>query len=113
MHHSHSQHIREVARTLQRARAEAGLSLRELARRAGTSHATLSAYEQGKKMPSVETFLRILRACGYAVDIELSPRIRQSDGVDRGAELEAALELAAQFPARHARRLAYPRFAAA
>lgn len=112
MHHAGSEHIREVARTLKEARAHAGLSLRELAKRAGTSHATLSAYEQGKKMPSVETFLRILGACGYAVDFELSPRIRQSDGLDRGAELEAALELAAQFPARHGRRLTYPRFAA-
>jgi transcriptional regulator with XRE-family HTH domain len=111
MHSYGPDHIGEVANTLRRARAEAGLSLRELARRAGTSHPTLSAYEQGRKMPSVETFVRILRACGYAVDFELSPRIRQSEGLERGAELEAALELAAEFPARHAAKLTYPRFA--
>ena len=56
------------------------------------------------------TFLRILEACGFATDFELSPRIRERDGMDRGRELEAVLELAAQFPARHARTMRYPLF---
>ena len=43
---------------LRRARLSAGLSLREVAQRAGTSHATLSAYERGLKSP----FLRIVNA---------------------------------------------------
>lgn len=102
----------KVPGTLRRARAQARLPLRELARRAGTSHSTLAAYEHGRKSPSAETLLRVLRACGFAVDFELSPRIRERDGLDRGRELEAALELAAQFPARHEPRLAYPRLAA-
>ncbi len=38
---------------LERARLDAGLSLRELARRAGTSHVTLSAYEHGTKSPTL------------------------------------------------------------
>lgn len=101
-----------MADTLKRARGRAGLSLRELARRAGTSHSTLLAYEQGKKVPSVETFLRIIGACGFALDLDLSPRIRERDGVERGRELEAVLELAGAFPARPAKKLTYPRFAA-
>ena len=99
-----------AARTLAAARERAGLSLRELARRAGTSHPTLLAYETGRKNPSVATFLRILAACGYAVDFNLSPRIRWQDGIPRGEELEQVLALAAEFPASPARRMRYPVF---
>ncbi|MGQ9425278.1 helix-turn-helix domain-containing protein [Gilvimarinus sp. F26214L] len=98
--------------TLRAARERAGISLRELARRAGTSHATLLAYEKGRKSPTVDTFLRILDACDQAVDLELSPRVRRADGIDRGRELEEALNLAAQFPARHSPTLDLPRFGA-
>ena len=99
-----------AADVLGRARKRVGLSLRAAAERAGTSHATLSAYEKGRKAPSVTTYLRILHAYGYAADIELSPRIREQDGYPRGEELEEVLALAEQFPARHAKKLTYPRF---
>lgn len=104
------QHSHQISHTLTSARQAAGLSLRELARRAGTSHATLLAYEKGQKMPSVATFLRIVEAANFAVDFDLSPRIRMMDGLDRGEELEQALELAAQFPARQSKHLELPRF---
>ncbi|MEX0642122.1 MAG: helix-turn-helix transcriptional regulator [Pirellulales bacterium] len=107
-----NRHSQQVSHTLSRARQAAGLSLRDLARRAGTSHATLLAYEKGRKAPSVETFLRVLEAANFAVDFELSPRIRVMDGLDRGEELEQALDLAARFPARHNKHLALPRFGA-
>jgi transcriptional regulator with XRE-family HTH domain len=99
-----------TATLLARARAEAGLSLRELAERAKTSHATISAYERGRKVPSVTTFIRILEACGNAVDISLLPRIREKDGIPRGEELESVLKLAAQFPAKASRHLDLPAF---
>jgi len=99
-----------IAATLRTARQEADSSLREVATRAGTSHATLLAYEQGRKAPSVATFLRLLDACGFVVDFRRSRRIRRRDGIDRGQELEAVLELAAQFPARHSKKLTFPRF---
>lgn len=101
---------KRVAATLRRARAGAGLSLRELAKRAGTSHATVLAYEKGSKTPGAATFLRLLDACSYGVDIRLTPRIRRRDGLDRGEELEQVLRLAEQFPVRVARRMTYPRF---
>jgi transcriptional regulator with XRE-family HTH domain len=44
-------------------RLAAGLSQRELARRAGTSPATLHRYEAGQVDPTVGTLNRILRAC--------------------------------------------------
>lgn len=98
-----------VAATLRRARLDAGLSLRELAARAGTSHPTIAAYEKGAKTPGAATFLRLLEACGYGADIVLSPRIRERDGLDRGEELEQVLRLAEQFPVRVSRRLRHPR----
>lgn len=100
----------DAARTLRRARQRAGISLRELARRAGTSHATLIAYESGRKAPSVATFQRILEACGFSVDFQLSRRIRHRDGLDRGEELKQVLDLAGQFPSQLPREMDYPKF---
>ena len=98
----------QAASILQEARARANLSLRDLAARAATSHSTLVAYEKGRKIPSVATFVRILDACDMAVDFKLSPRIREADGIARGEELRAVLELAEQFPVRIARRMNLP-----
>jgi transcriptional regulator with XRE-family HTH domain len=99
-----------AAMTVRQARQRAGMSLRELAARAGTSHATLSAYENGAKTPSVKTLERIVRAAGFALDLELVPRVDGDEPADRGQELEAVLALAALFPARHAATLPFPRF---
>lgn len=44
-------------------RVRAGLSQRELARRAGTSAATLSRYESGQIDPTIGTLNRIVAAC--------------------------------------------------
>src|SRR5436190_3567681 len=102
----------DAARTLRRARLHSGLSLRALATRAGTSHATLAAYEAGRAVPGVDTLDRILRAAGYATDIGFE---RRADGSNaertaKGEELRQALELAAMFPARHSKRLRFPVF---
>ncbi|MGF1646532.1 MAG: helix-turn-helix domain-containing protein [Kineosporiaceae bacterium] len=50
---------------LREARERAGASQQDLAQRAGTSRPTLSAYECGRKTPSVCTFERLLSAAGY------------------------------------------------
>ncbi len=96
---------------LRSARCRAGLSLRALAAQAGTSHATLSAYESDDKVPRFDTLVRILRAAGFAFHPTLAPR---ADGGERrvakGRELLEALELAAMFPAHHEATLTYPPF---
>jgi transcriptional regulator with XRE-family HTH domain len=101
----------DSAQVIRRARLRAGLTLRALAERAGTSHSTLAAYEAGRTIPRVDTLARILRAAGFAGDIELSSR---ADGVHgRGTkahELAQALDLADRFPAAHRPDLAYPVF---
>ena len=100
-----------AAQVLRIAREEAGLSLRGLARLAGTSHATLAAYESGSKVPRVDTLERILRAAGFAVDLHLDARADDEAGRQAKAdELADVLELAAQFPARHDAELRYPPF---
>ncbi len=57
--------VATVAAALQRERARAGLSLAELARRAGIAKSTLSQLEAGTGNPSVET----LWALGVALDV--------------------------------------------
>jgi transcriptional regulator with XRE-family HTH domain len=100
----------DAAQVLGQARRRAQLSLRELGKRARTSHSTLIDYESGRKVPTVATFLRILQACGLAADLCLTPRVRQYDGIDRGEELEAVLRLAEDFPHRQSKRADHPIF---
>lgn len=99
----------DAAVLIRSARQRAGLTLRALGDLAGTSHSTLAAYEAGRTTPTVGTLDRILRAAGYATDVTLAPRI---DRAGRGRELVEVLELAAEFPARHATHLEFPRFGA-
>jgi transcriptional regulator with XRE-family HTH domain len=91
----------DAATLLRRARRAAGLSTRVLARRAGTSHATVLAYEHGRTAPSVATFDRILRAAGFERSPALIPAVGGPSRHERGAELVEVLDLAAAFPARH------------
>lgn len=76
------------------ARREAGLTQHALALRAATSQSALSAYESGRRSPSVETLTRILAAAGF----ELRARLAKPDTHDatrRAAEAmlpEGAIE---------------------
>jgi transcriptional regulator with XRE-family HTH domain len=87
---------------IRRARRRAGLTQRELAARADTSHSSLAAYETGAKVPRTDTLDRILRAAGYVPEVALRPRADSSpaDREAKGRELFAALELASMFPVR-------------
>jgi transcriptional regulator with XRE-family HTH domain len=58
---------------LVRARESAGLSQAALASAAGTSRPTLSAYEHGRKSPSLATASRIVRQAGFTLD--LTPQV--------------------------------------
>lgn len=98
-----------AAALVRRARAAGGLSLRRMADLAGTSHATIAAYEAGRVHPSVSTIERIARAVGFRLAMELVP-VAGDPGRPRGDELVQVLDLVAHFPARHARHLRYPKF---
>ncbi|MEV0286544.1 helix-turn-helix transcriptional regulator [Kribbella sp. NPDC050820] len=72
-----------TAEILRRARRAAGLNQEELARRAGTSRPTLSAYEHGRKSPTLETATRLLGEAGFELDIR--PRVTFVErGTSRG-----------------------------
>lgn len=62
-----------VARLLEAARHLAGLSQDQLARLAHTSRTAVSAYENGRKKPTLDTAERLLGASGF--DLDLRPRI--------------------------------------
>ena len=62
---------------LEAARHRAGLTQLELSSRAATSRPTLSAYESGRKSPTLDTAERILRVAGFAISIDHIPRFRK------------------------------------
>lgn len=70
------------------ARRDAGLSQRELAKRAGTSQAAIAAYESGRRSPTLETLVRIVRAAGQDLRIQVVP---YDDHDDAMATYEASL----------------------
>ena len=72
--------------------------------------ATLSAYENGRVDPTTAVLSRIIRAAGYSLETTLLGVPPDLEGLPRGEELIAVLELAEQFPARHASELKFPRF---
>ena len=102
----------DAAVTIRAVRTRAGLSLRALAARADTSHSTVAAYEGHRKVPTVDTLDRIVRAAGFELALDFVPNVSGVDRDARGKALVDALELAAEFPARHAAELQFPRFGA-
>ena len=100
----------EAALIIRTARARSKLSLRALATRAGTSHATLSAYENGRVDPTIDVLSRIVAAAGWSLETNLLGSPLDLHGLQRGDELVAVLELAEHFPARHAPELEFPPF---
>jgi transcriptional regulator with XRE-family HTH domain len=84
----------DAAMLLRSARLRAGLTLRQLAAAAHTSHSTLAAYETGAKCPTVETLNHIVEAAGFRVESYLGPRAERFDRDARGRELADVLELA-------------------
>lgn len=56
---------------LHEARTRAGLTQRELARRAGTAQSVVARVERGQTSPTVETLSRLIAATGFNIDAEL------------------------------------------
>lgn len=104
----------DVPAAVRAARKRAGLTQTELAVRAGTSQATISAYESGHKQPSVETLTRLLAATGSRLVVAPGPARMpsRSDQARAGRALVDVIALAEALPARHEPRLRYPRLAA-
>lgn len=103
----------DVAAAISSARREAGLSQAALAERGGTSQATVSAYENGRKQPSVATLSRLLAAAGSRLTVQPAERpvIAPSEKVQArtARALGEVLALAEALPTRHQRTLRFPR----
>lgn len=103
----------DAAHTLRASRQRAGLTQSALAERARTSQATLSAYENGAKQPSLTTFSRLLAATGSRLKVEpapppvVSPSREQLARAGRG--LVEVIGLAEALPVRHEQLLRFPK----
>ncbi len=77
-----------LAANLKRVRAEHGLSLSELSRRAGIGKATLSQLESGAGNPTLETVLGLSRVLGVPISDLVEGRPADEVTVVRAAEAE-------------------------
>lgn len=102
----------DAAAILRDARGHAGLTQAELAQRAGTSQATISAYEHGRKSPSIETLGRLLAATGTRLTATpaSTPVVRPTKAqlARAGRALVDVMLLAEALPTRHTPDLRFP-----
>lgn len=63
----------DAAALLRRARVAAGLSQNELARSAGVAQSVISAYENGRREPSLPQLSRLVEATGHRISIDIEP----------------------------------------
>jgi transcriptional regulator with XRE-family HTH domain len=100
----------DAARELRGARRRAGLTQARLAAAAGTSQASISAYEAGRKQPSVATLGRLLEACGARLEVRPPTHQRTRAQLERaGRHLSEVVALAEALPYRPRRTLDFPR----
>jgi transcriptional regulator with XRE-family HTH domain len=98
--------VQVAAALIRQARSEAGINQAELARRTGIHSSVLSAYEHGRRQPSVAALAKIARACGQELRVDFPPVERST--VRAGRILAQVLDLAEQLPYRPSRELLYP-----
>jgi transcriptional regulator with XRE-family HTH domain len=79
--------------TLRRLRCERGWTQAQLADLVDIPTSVLSAYEHGRRVPSVTTASRIVDALGYRIDLVPRP-----DPIVQGQRLEQVLHLAEALP---------------
>ena len=99
------------ADTISQARTRAGISKRELARRAHTSPAAIVEYESGRRSPTVDTLARLIDACGMGYNIMLYSTAARERRNTAGKRLSAVLALADSLPHRTAaHKCGFPSF---
>ena len=86
------------------ARRQARMTQAALAERAHTSQAAISAYESGRRSPSVETLCRILNAAGFELRMRLAAPDTHEEARRRAEELLGSAEVAA-FSGRESMRV--------
>lgn len=87
-------------------RGRAGLSQKELARRSGVASTLISAYENGRRVPSGDALLKLIEACGGSIEVVTTVE----RGRNAAAQLEQVAAIAMALPRRAAGPLEYPTF---
>jgi transcriptional regulator with XRE-family HTH domain len=87
-------------------RRQAGITQAELARRSGMAGSVLSAYEHGRRQPSVAALARIATSAG--LELRLAPAGDRAGLEHAGKVLAQVLDLAEQLPYRPRPELTYP-----
>jgi transcriptional regulator with XRE-family HTH domain len=95
-----------AAELIARIREASGYSQTELARRSGLDRSVLSAYENGRRQPSVAALARIAAAAG--MELDFTPSRNAAAEEHAGRVLAQVLELAEALPYRPRDELAYP-----
>ena len=86
-----------AAGLIQMARLKTGLSQAKLAERAGVPATMISAYERGRRQPTLPTLLRLLEAAGVEIRMHLAPfdphdRVLEAAEAARAPEERALLD---------------------
>jgi hypothetical protein len=102
----HSTHEACAAELILDARRRAGITQADLARRTGLARSVLSAYEHGRRQPSVAALARI--AAGAELELRIAEPGEQAELARAGEILEQVLDLAELLPSRPRGELAYP-----
>jgi predicted nucleotidyltransferase/DNA-binding XRE family transcriptional regulator len=79
---SYSLHMTATsAIVLREARERSHLSQTEVARRAGVAQSVISAYESGRREPSVQTLARLIEATGHELVLDVVPAADRALGL--------------------------------
>ncbi|MCS6039808.1 XRE family transcriptional regulator [Klebsiella pneumoniae subsp. pneumoniae] len=89
-----TQPISVIAKSLVRERARTGLSLAEVARRAGIAKSTLSQLESGNGSPSLETLWSLCVALDIPFARLLEPQVNKTQVIRRGEGTKVVAEQA-------------------
>ncbi len=95
-----------AAALIRQVRHESGFNQAEIARRTGIHSSVLSAYEHGRRQPSVAALARIAAAGGLELRLD-APSVERSS-VRNGRILAQVLDLAERLPYEPSPKLAYP-----
>jgi hypothetical protein len=91
---------------LREVRHRAGLSQNELARRSDVASTLISAYENGRRVPSGDALIRLIEACGGSFDTTTTV----DRGRDAAEQLKQVAAIAMALPRRTPGPLGYPSF---
>lgn len=94
--------VGDAGRLLRQARPAAGLTQDAVAVRAGIGQSIVSAYENGRREPSLPTLARLIEAADHVLVVELRPDVQKGlPGTPRGRRLARQRSALREVAERH------------